>query len=192
MMTSPRTRSARRCPGRKGRAASGWIRAMACSGSPIRGAAASTRVDTKTSEMSFIPFPNPTEQPALPRDGRQQSQRVGLDVDHRPDRKIRTVHRQVDACSICRPAGPKSASCRRATANGGLELTFTLSALEQDRGDDVPQRGRPRGAQASGAIASAAHCDGRAAHGRRGHCVSCRNRTGSPPGPKSPHSRPNG
>ena len=99
--------------GRRGHAASGWIAPAACSGSPIRGAAAShASTPNPATCPSSTSRTRPTTSPITrwPIKITTCGPRCG-----RPTRSRNTRRRPGHGrCSICPPGGPRCASCRRA------------------------------------------------------------------------------
>jgi streptogramin lyase len=112
-----------------------------------------TRVDTKSGDMSFVPFPNPTA---------HQPYATIVDKSHNVWAPMWTTDQiakydptaaQVDGV---RPADARDGSAPRLAARSAgrqARSGVLLSALEQGGGDDVPQRRRPRRTQTAGAIA---------------------------------------
>ncbi len=100
-----------------------------------------TRVDTKTGDMSFVPFPNPTA---------HQPYATIVDKNHNVWAPMWTTDQIAQIRSDGRQSGPMFDLPTRGTEvriaslrdlpGGKLEVVFCLSALEQGRGDDVPQR----------------------------------------------------
>ena len=110
------------------------------------------RIDTKTAEMKFIPFPSPaTEQPyhAVP------------DTDHNVWASMWTTDQiakyepATGTMDVVRPADARHRGADHFPSGkaGPQGTCVRLCAIEQGRGDDVPQRSRRQGSGAGGSTA---------------------------------------